>query len=239
MSDPYNNREIVNDFIRYKLTQRGYGQSGPSPPPPPPSSPPPPPSSQSTAQLLRVLRAAGDEFESRYRASFSDLSQQLHVSQGCAEQRFAEVTAELFRDGVNWGRVVAFLAFGAALCAECADKEMGFLVDGIAQWMANYLDEELRDWIQQNGGWLLRVTHVDICSWATTASSCSAHGPNERSPAEGFGVVVLRQRMYATSDALILACVADILLYGHAKCDVHTVHRTRSISVCTYTVYAG
>ncbi|XP_078473703.1 bcl-2-like protein 2 isoform X3 [Lampetra planeri] len=153
MSDPYNNREIVNDFIRYKLTQRGYGQSGPSPPPPPPSSPPPPPSSQSTAQLLRVLRAAGDEFESRYRASFSDLSQQLHVSQGCAEQRFAEVTAELFRDGVNWGRVVAFLAFGAALCAECADKEMGFLVDGIAQWMANYLDEELRDWIQQNGGW--------------------------------------------------------------------------------------
>nr|KAF6329610.1 BCL2 like 1 [Myotis myotis] len=70
-----------------------------------------------------------------------------------AYQSFEQVVNELFRDGVNWGRIVAFFSFGGALCVESVDKEMQVLVSRIATWMATYLNDHLEPWIQENGGW--------------------------------------------------------------------------------------
>ncbi|KAJ0064461.1 hypothetical protein NL108_006828 [Boleophthalmus pectinirostris] len=60
---------------------------------------------------------------------------------------------EVFRDGVNWGRVIGLFAFGGALAVECVDKEMQPLVDRIVDWMTVYLDEHIQDWIDSQGGW--------------------------------------------------------------------------------------
>lgn len=106
------------------------------------------------AELRQTLREAGDEFELRYRRAFSDLTSQLHITPGTAYQSFEQVVNELFRDGVNWGRIVAFFSFGGALCVESVDKEMQGLVERIATWMATYLTEHLDPWIQDNGGWV-------------------------------------------------------------------------------------
>ncbi|XP_063003517.1 bcl-2-like protein 1 [Elgaria multicarinata webbii] len=103
--------------------------------------------------VRQTLREAGDEFELRYRRAFSDLTSQLHITPGTAYQSFEQVVNELFRDGVNWGRIVAFFSFGGALCVESVDKEMQVLVGRIASWMATYLTEHLDPWIQDNGGW--------------------------------------------------------------------------------------
>ncbi|XP_044310909.1 bcl-2-like protein 1 [Varanus komodoensis] len=103
--------------------------------------------------VRQTLREAGDEFELRYRRAFSDLTSQLHITPGTAYQSFEQVVNELFRDGVNWGRIVAFFSFGGALCVESVDKEMRVLVGRIASWMATYLTEHLDPWIQENGGW--------------------------------------------------------------------------------------
>ncbi|KAM9296488.1 bcl-2-like protein 1 [Gastrophryne carolinensis] len=113
-------------------------------------------SSQGSTQEEEVLRAlldTSEEFELRYRQAFSDLSCQLHITPDTAYQSFEQVVAELFRDGINWGRLVAFFSFGGALCAESADKEMEELLPRIIQWMATYLDSSLEPWIQANGGW--------------------------------------------------------------------------------------
>ncbi|XP_026549559.1 bcl-2-like protein 1, partial [Notechis scutatus] len=104
--------------------------------------------------VRQTLREAGDEFELRYRRAFSDLTSQLHITLGTAYQSFEQVVNELFRDGVNWGRIVAFFSFGGALCVESVDKEMRGLVGRIATWMATYLTEHLDPWIQDNGGWV-------------------------------------------------------------------------------------
>lgn len=103
--------------------------------------------------VRQTLREAGDEFELRYRRAFSDLTSQLHITPGTAYQSFEQVVNELFRDGVNWGRIVAFFSFGGALCVESVDKEMQVLVERIASWMATYLTDHLDPWIQDNGGW--------------------------------------------------------------------------------------
>lgn len=114
-----------------------------------------PPTSEQLAAIHRVLREAGDELERLYKPDFTEMSRQLYLTSTTAQRRFAEVTDELFRDGVNWGRIIAFFEFGGAVCAECAAKEeMTPQVDNIAEWMTEYLNGSLNSWIQDNGGWV-------------------------------------------------------------------------------------
>ncbi|XP_029436515.1 apoptosis regulator R1 isoform X2 [Rhinatrema bivittatum] len=139
--DPgFSTRSVVEDFVHYKLHRKGYA-SRPGAAEPPANA------------LHAAMRAAGDEFEDRFRQAFSDLSTQLHVTPGTAYQRFADVVDGLFQGGVNWGRVVALFVFGAALCAESVNKEMMPLVERIMGWMVTYLEENLQDWMRSSGGW--------------------------------------------------------------------------------------
>ncbi|NWX00049.1 B2CL1 protein, partial [Caloenas nicobarica] len=181
------NRELVIDFVSYKLSQKGYSWSqleeedenrtdfaaeeaemdgvlngSPSWHPPPSHVVNGAAVHRSglevheiiqTADVRQALREAGDEFELRYRRAFSDLTSQLHITPGTAYQSFEQVVNELFRDGVNWGRIVAFFSFGGALCVESVDKEMRVLVGRIVSWMTTYLTDHLDPWIQENGGW--------------------------------------------------------------------------------------
>ncbi|XP_072297627.1 apoptosis regulator Bcl-2 [Eucyclogobius newberryi] len=128
--------------------------------------------SEPHAAIHRVLREAGDELERLYQPDFTEMSRQLYLTSSTAQRRFAEVIDELFRDGVNWGRVIAFFEFGGTVCVECASKEdMSSQVDNIADWMTEYLNGPLNIWIQDNGGWEAFVEMYDrqrdsvLCSW--------------------------------------------------------------------------
>lgn len=105
------------------------------------------------AALHRVLREAGDELERLYQPDFVEMSMQLHLTSITAHRRFTAVVDELFRDGVNWGRIIAFFEFGGTVCAECISKEMTSQVNNITGWMIEYLDGPLQAWIHENGGW--------------------------------------------------------------------------------------
>ncbi|XP_039707400.1 polyadenylate-binding protein 2 isoform X5 [Pteropus medius] len=143
-------RALVADFVGYKLRQKGY-VCGAGPGEGPASDP-----------LHQAMRAAGDEFETRFRRTFSDLAAQLHVTPGSAQQRFTQVSDELFQGGPNWGRLVAFFVFGAALCAESVNKEMEPLVGQVQEWMVAYLETRLADWIHSSGGWFSQTTDAEI-----------------------------------------------------------------------------
>ncbi|KAJ8016522.1 hypothetical protein DPEC_G00008120 [Dallia pectoralis] len=175
----YNNKELVVFYITYKLSQKDYPfnhtglagafdrtegaeveevaafiMNGTSPGTPPQQSPPSSP--RLTAGLDAVkeaLRDSANEFELRYALAFSDLSSQLHLTPATAYQSFESVMDEVFRDGVNWGRIVGLFAFGGALCVECVEKEMSPLVGRIADWMTVYLDNHIQPWIHSQGGW--------------------------------------------------------------------------------------
>ncbi len=157
----YDNRSIVVKYIHHKLWKKGYvwdvnghddsvsnglmmgrqedrGGSRHDP----------------CSALHTVLREAGDELERLYQSDFAEMSKQLHLTSITAHQRFTAVINELFRDGVNWGRIIAFFEFGGTICVECVNKEMTAQVDNIAGWMTEYLNGPLRSWIQENGGWV-------------------------------------------------------------------------------------
>ncbi|XP_055784591.1 apoptosis regulator Bcl-2-like [Salvelinus fontinalis] len=181
--NPYNSRFIVEKYIHHKLLKKGFvwefnpendspnnGFGEPSPPDSPevfarrsqPSaegvdtdSPLPNRIQQPDrhARLHRVLREAGDEIEIMYQRDFAEMSGQLHFTPSTAQRRFTAVIEELFSDGVNWGRIVAFFEFGGTMCVESVNREMTSQVDNIAHWMTEYLNGPLQNWIQVNGDW--------------------------------------------------------------------------------------
>ncbi|XP_028659686.2 apoptosis regulator Bcl-2 isoform X2 [Erpetoichthys calabaricus] len=168
---PYDNWNIVSFYIRERLLRMGYeweahvlrerdspnnGSLGSS------HSPQQPPRRAGALQIRPgdphtaihgVLRDAGDEISRRYQRDFAEMSGQLHLTPSTARRKFAAVAEELFRDGVNWGRIVAFFEFGGTMCVESVNREMTSQVDHIADWMTDYLNGPLHNWIQDNGGW--------------------------------------------------------------------------------------
>ncbi|XP_034469914.1 apoptosis regulator Bcl-2 [Hippoglossus hippoglossus] len=197
------NRYIVEKYICHKLSKRGYewgfddvrdedeADNGSIVAPPPtlvrrcreastgPDNESTPslfrrlPQSEPHDAIHRVLREAGDELERMYQPDFTEMSRQLYLTSNTAQRRFAEVIDELFRDGVNWGRIIAFFEFGGTVCVECAAREeMTSQVDNIAEWMTEYLNGPLNSWIKDNGGWDAFVELYDrhgesvfSCSW--------------------------------------------------------------------------
>lgn len=134
--------------------------------------------------IKEALQCSANEFELRYAQAFSDLHHQLHITPATAYQSFENVMDEVFRDGVNWGRVVGLFAFGGALCVECVEKEMSPLVVRIMEWMTVYLDNQIQPWIQSQGGWV-SVPHqpheVTSCTFPPTPPTHTHSGNFESS----------------------------------------------------------
>ncbi|XP_062377420.1 apoptosis regulator Bcl-2a [Sardina pilchardus] len=176
----YDNRDIVQNYIYHKLLKRGYvwefnsiaeidspnngvadnsevyarrlhaDAAGDDPDSPVPSLRS---RADPHARLNRVLREAGDEIERMYQRDFAAMGDRLHFTPGTAQRKFAAVAEELFSDGVNWGRIVAFFEFGGTMCVESVSRQMVPQVDLIAHWMTEYFDGPLHNWIEENGGW--------------------------------------------------------------------------------------
>lgn len=156
---PYDNRDIVEKYLYHKLLKRGYvwefragaeEDDGLREPPAEVVDRRP----RAVLPLHRVLREAGDEIERIYQRDFASMSDQLHFTPSTAQRRFTAVIEELFRDGVNWGRIVVFFEFGSTLCVESVNQEMASQVDNIASWMTDYLNGPLQNWIRDNGDWV-------------------------------------------------------------------------------------
>ncbi|XP_053537119.1 apoptosis regulator Bcl-2 isoform X3 [Ictalurus punctatus] len=152
----YDNRRIVEKYLNHKLSKNGHarefhrcrassldGQEEREK------------ESSRRVTLHMALREAGDELESLYRPELAEMVKGLRAtSVGTEQPRFVAVADELFRDGVNWGRVVAFFEYGAMVCVQCApETERNACAENVARWMAEYLNGPLNDWIQENGGW--------------------------------------------------------------------------------------
>uniref|UniRef100_A0A8D3CTR5 Bcl-2 Bcl-2 homology region 1-3 domain-containing protein n=1 Tax=Scophthalmus maximus TaxID=52904 RepID=A0A8D3CTR5_SCOMX len=153
MSD--SNRELVEFFIGYKLSQRNYPTSLLRPEDAGGRTEGDKANSAASNGLLvdGGNRDSAHEFEQLFNQAFSDLSLQLDITPDTAYQSFKSVMDEVFKDGVNWGRIVGLFAFGGVLCVECVEKNRGELVARIADWMTMYLDEHISPWIQSQGGW--------------------------------------------------------------------------------------
>lgn len=130
--------------------------------------PAPPPPSESAA----AMRSLAQDVEKQHQARFQSLAQSFLRQCGldpCSSLR--KVMEELVGDGrLNWGRVVSLFAFTGVLARLMQEQkstkpgpdpgqeqELGQVPEtcrGLAETIADYLGEEKKDWLLENGGWV-------------------------------------------------------------------------------------
>lgn len=135
-------QDIVKDYIAYKLRQNNiflpeyHLNSSPS-------------------AAACHLRRVADELIEENSKLFDSMCDQLHLTHATTYSTFVGIADEIFQTGKNWGRIVAFLAFGATLAVYCAQKEdLAQNIDNIVGWVSLYMDQNLSSWINDNGGWV-------------------------------------------------------------------------------------
>jgi hypothetical protein len=105
------------------------------------------------------LERVAMEVETRYCAQFQDMCSSLRLTKETAYSTFASVAQGIFSSGVNWGRVAALYAFGASLAWSMTDHGLFSLVARVADWVAQFSDQNLGEWITSRGGWEGFVKH--------------------------------------------------------------------------------
>ena len=92
---------------------------------------------------------------------FTNLGDQLHMTSENIQVIFLGISDEIFVTGINWGRIVAFLAFGGSVAVYCAsNSELWVFLDEISEWMTEYIENNLRVWVQDHGNW--------VCTFSNT-----------------------------------------------------------------------
>lgn len=135
-------RSLVADYVNYRLSKHGYEWENA-------------PVLKNHNKVYQTVRKLGDEFENKQDSSdFHEMVTSLQITPETAYSTFTTVTNEMFSNGVNWGRVVALIGFGGALSVECVTRNMPQLVDSIVDWVATYMNTNLKAWISANGGWV-------------------------------------------------------------------------------------
>jgi len=95
--------------------------------------------------------------------AFRETCGEIFITPNNAQATFLTSLQSLFSDGiVNWGRIVALLAFSGSLAAQCIEKEMPFLVNQVVDWTTAYISTHLASWINENGGWVSRLSGFNL-----------------------------------------------------------------------------
>jgi len=114
-----------------------------------------------------------NSFMFMFMQAFREACGDIFITPDNAHTSFLTSVQSLFSDGVvNWGRVVALLAFSGSVAAQSVEKEMPFLVNQVVDWTSAYINANLASWIHDNGGWVSRL-HENICMQMMQVIYCS------------------------------------------------------------------
>lgn len=108
----------------------------------------------SNSEASTVLRYVANKLEDDNEALFSQMCVRLQITQATVYGTFVGVVRELFESGVNWGRIVALIAFCEALVVHCARTGMREKAKHVIVWTALYMMNNLSEWMRDNGGWV-------------------------------------------------------------------------------------
>ncbi|XP_039941819.1 bcl-2 homologous antagonist/killer [Hirundo rustica] len=109
----------------------------------------------STESLVgRRLAIIGDDIYRRYDGEFHAMLQSLKLTPENAYEHFTKIASSLFESGINWGRVIALLAFGYRMAMHVWESGVGSFLRRIARYLGDFmLHNHIAQWIAQQGGW--------------------------------------------------------------------------------------
>lgn len=138
-----NTEFLVSDFIKFGLDSHCLTWEFDSQPKP-----------TIPTQVQLTLRFLGNEVDQIYTKWFATTVSEANIHPDDLEQFFFSTSHLLFRDKINWGRVVVLFCFSRHLAFFCLQKSKPHKVRDIVRWTAAFVDTFLATWISQQGGWL-------------------------------------------------------------------------------------
>ena len=104
-------------------------------------------------EVLSTLEGANDDFMRVHKDSVMRLVLELDTSDGQLHSEFLRSASQIV-DEIRWGRICS-LFFLASLLAERLIKEgQGAQVEALIVWLAQFLNDNVKDWIAERGGWV-------------------------------------------------------------------------------------
>ena len=136
---------VIKDYVAYKLRSHGFNIPGYDHEP------------ACLTEVCKTLRRVCQELETNNRDLFNGMCEQLNITPNTAYPTFQGIADEIFQTGKNWGRIVAFICFGAQLAVYCAsrEEELGPLfVDNVVNWISRYMNTNLDSWLTAHESWV-------------------------------------------------------------------------------------
>lgn len=135
---------IVKDCVAFKLRRNGINIPGYDHEP------------THLSEVCSTLRRVCEELEANNRDLFNGMCEQLNITPNTAYPTFQGIADEIFETKTNWGRVVAFICFGAQLAVHCAIREeLGpQFVDNVVNWISRYMISKLDSWLTAHDSWV-------------------------------------------------------------------------------------
>ncbi|XP_053819664.1 bcl-2 homologous antagonist/killer isoform X3 [Vidua chalybeata] len=108
----------------------------------------------SESQVGQRLAIIGDDIYRRYDAEFRTMLESLQPTRENAYEHFTKIASSLFESGINWGRVIALLAFGYRMAMHVWQRGVSGFLRRIARYVGDFmLQNRIARWIAQQGGW--------------------------------------------------------------------------------------
>ena len=73
-----------------------------------------------------------------------------------AKESYRDIAKELFSDGVQWGRIIALVAFTGYAAERAAQEDRASLTSSLITWLQDLLIDDHHAWMQRHGGWVSR-----------------------------------------------------------------------------------
>nr|BEG23002.1 bcl-2-like protein [Macronycteris gammaherpesvirus 1]BEG23081.1 bcl-2-like protein [Macronycteris gammaherpesvirus 1] len=145
-----NYRQLVVEFLMYKISQNGHfwieGK---------PALPTTDVFSKPISVTLACLIDATKKGENKYSTFFGNLGSEAFslCGLGGIKQAVDTVAMSLFKDRINWGRIAVFFSFGGALCVEAINQGMLTVPGPLSKFLCDALECYCGLWIQSHDGW--------------------------------------------------------------------------------------
>ena len=110
---------------------------------------------QNPPELFTFIAKLCTQMENENCSFFNGLPDRVNLNSENAEALFLSVSKETFSDKiVNWGRVVSIYTLAGTFAVHFITKGQLSVVKKIPCWVQEFVDEELADWIEDQGGWV-------------------------------------------------------------------------------------
>ena len=103
------------------------------------------------------------DVQTRNHDEFDQMCFQLDTSPTSVQPRVVQIFHETFHNGINWGRVIAFLAFMKHFSADCEKRQLYGAVESICEWSGDLITSQLEPWIRAEGGWVKHFQQMCMC----------------------------------------------------------------------------